>query len=129
MTIISATTTITVLRQTVQLVDENAVDPLAASYEGLTDGLAVKTSLLRPVVTGLRANIGSPAIGRRTDGGDQEVATFRMQTDPFDILQTDQVKDERTGLVYDVSSAIQRAAFSGREYTQCTIIRTRGAAM
>lgn len=86
MAIALATTTISVQRL-----------PADTSRDGYDDVPARTT-----VKTGLRAVIGSPS-GRETiTTGNRTVATFTLNSDPFDFEPTDRVTDEATGDEYDV---------------------------
>lgn len=128
MSILRSTTTITVVRSSSSGAVADVVDRLSDSY-GLVEG-GVPSTTLPPaaVAAGVRANIGSPGGTEQILGGNQETVSYRMQCDPVDLLPTDQVVDESTRLVYDVVTSVPRAAFPGREYTQVTLSRSRGAA-
>lgn len=125
--IINATTTISVLRSSTADAG-GSIDRLADSYSQGSGGLPTMTLPQGTVARNLRANIGSPGGTEQILGGNQENMSFRMQCDPVDLLPTDQVLDERTGVVYDVVTTVDRAAFPGREYTQVTLSRSRGVA-
>jgi hypothetical protein len=125
--IMRASTTISVLRSE-DFLGGDVVDRLAESYGDESGGLSAAATPARVIARGVRANIGSPGGSESTTGGNQENVSYRMQADPVDLLPTDQVRDDRSGLLYDVVTAVQRSAFGGREYTQVTLTRTRGAA-
>jgi hypothetical protein len=130
--IINATTTITVIRTSSSAVGDGAaadvIDRLQDSYSTSAGGVPTMTLPPAAVAAGVRANIGSPGGTEQILGGNQETMSFRMQCDPVELWPTDQVVDENTRLVYDVVTSAQRTAFKGREYTQATLSRSRGAA-
>lgn len=125
MTIIRATTTISVLRDP-DAAGTDVVDRLGDSY---TDSdISPTTQGQRVVYSGVRANIGSPSGSEQVVGGNQENIGYRMQCDIVSLFPTDQIRDERSGLIYDVVTSVARTGFRGREYTQATLSRSRGAA-
>lgn len=124
MSILKATTTISVLRAS-SATGTDVVDRLADSYGTDTE----TTTRPQAVVSrGVRANIGSPSGTEQIMGGNQEIVAYKMQCDTVELIPTDQIRDESTGLIYDVVTAAQRSAFAGREYTQAILSRSRGAA-
>lgn len=127
MSILRSTTRISVLRSA-DAAGSDIVDRLSDSYGDLEGGITTTTQAQRVVAHGVRANIGSPSGTESILGGNQETIGFRMQCDPVDLYPTDQIRDESSGLVYDVVTAVHRNAFAGREYTQATLSRSRGAA-
>jgi hypothetical protein len=133
MSVLKATTTVSVLRAH-DAQGTEFVDRLAASYDDEAGGLATGTRPKTVVARGVRANIGTSRglrkVGEVVLGGDQETIFYHMQCDPVpvDVLPTDQIRDERSGLIYDVEAAVLRNAFPGREYMQVSLVRTRGAA-
>jgi hypothetical protein len=127
MSIIRATTTISVLRSSTSSGSDD-IDRELDSYGDVEGGVATTTQAQRVVARGVRANIGNPGGTEAILGGNQETMSYRLQCDPVDLLPTDQIKDEKSGLLYDVVTSVQRSAFAGREYTQATLSRTRGAA-
>lgn len=85
-----ATTTIAILRR-------KAADVYAEPYAGLT-------SADRDVVSsGVRAVIDAPSGSQDVAGGEQTRSRFRLAADPCDLHRTDWVRDERTGVEYQVS--------------------------
>lgn len=55
------------------------------------------------IAVGVRAHISSPRGAEETQsGGQQEVVTWRLSCDPTDLRHTDQIRDERTGEIYEV---------------------------
>lgn len=88
-----ATTTITVL-SAVQTGDVDNWDAAAVSAE---EG-----------VTGVRAVISSPSGQATVQGGDQQIISARLNCDPIDLAHTDQVRDDTTGLVYQVVWSARR---------------------
>lgn len=92
MGILLPSTTITVLRSTVQ--DDNE---LRAAYTG---GSTTDTAV---VAEGIPAHIGAPGGSERTDqSGQQTNMSFRFNCDPCDIQHTDLILDEKTGRKYEV---------------------------
>lgn len=87
-----ATTTVTVLRL--------PADVMRDGYDDPPD----RTS----VVTGLRAQIGSPSGRESVTAGDRTVATFTLHTDPFEFTASDRIVDEGTGETYDLVWAQRR---------------------
>lgn len=92
MGILLPSTTIKVLRSTVQDDDE-----LHTAYSG------DENSNSQTVAAGIPAHIGSPG-GAETiaAGGQQTNMTFRFNCDPCDIQHTDIIEDEKTGKKYQV---------------------------
>lgn len=60
------------------------------------------------VASAVRAHLASPSGRERTAGGSQEVVEFRLACDPIGLRHTDQVRDEQTGAVYEVTWARER---------------------
>lgn len=86
----TATTTITVLRVAPGDVTD---DP----YSGATP--ADRTT----VITGVRAVIDRGRGSERVAGGEQGVVDLTLTCDPVSLGHTDQVRDDATGDVYDVT--------------------------
>lgn len=103
------TTTITVLRV--------ATDPGRDPYDALPEPAVV--------AAGVRAHLSSPSGRERTAGGSQEVVEFRLACDPVDLRHTDQVRDETTGLVYEVVWTRERQAL-GLDHTQAGLKQVTG---
>lgn len=77
------------------------------------------------VASGVRAHISSPRGREQTAGGSQEVVEFRLTCDPVDLRHTDQVQDEQTGAVYDVTWARSREGV-GLDQTQAGLQQVTG---
>src|SRR3546814_16573557 len=60
------------------------------------------------VASGIRAHISSPRGREQTAGGSQEVVEFRLTCDPVDPRHTDQVQDEQTSALYEVTRSERR---------------------
>jgi hypothetical protein len=60
------------------------------------------------VASSIRAHISSPRGREQTAGGSQEVVEFRLTCDPVDLRHTDQVQDEQTSALYEVTWARTR---------------------
>lgn len=86
MTLPTATTFITVLRSPTDATTD-PLDPPAAAQE---------------VMSGVRAVISAPRGSERVEGSSQEVIQWRLNSDTVDIKHTDQVRDEKTGELYEV---------------------------
>ncbi|MFA7297319.1 MAG: hypothetical protein WC211_09090 [Dehalococcoidia bacterium] len=69
------------------------------------------------VASGIRAHISSPSGRERVEGGSQEVVEFRLTCDPVDLRHTDQVQDEQTSALYEVTWARTREGL-GLDQTQ-----------
>lgn len=78
------------------------------------------------IETGLRAHIGSPSGSQNITTGDRTVVRFVLSTDPADIQADDTVTDDRTGEVYRVVWARNRAAL-GLDHVQGAIEQVGGA--
>src|SRR4051812_20257731 len=91
-----ATTTIRVLRQT----------PAPEPYEAAVDdhGDPVEPTV---VASGVRAQI-STSRGAEARAGSQEIVDFRLSCDPVQLNHHDQVEDEASGDVYEVTWARMR---------------------
>ena len=78
------------------------------------------------IASGVRAHIstsrGSEAVA---SGGSQEVVYFRMSCDPTDLVHTDQVQDEQTGELYEVTWARFRVGM-GLDHTQAGMKQVSG---
>lgn len=82
-----ATTTVSILRR-------QGADEYEEPYGGGTPaGLDVAAS-------GVRAVIGRPRGSDRVEGGEQARTELELLCDPCDVVYTDLVKDESTGVVY-----------------------------
>ena len=57
------------------------------------------------IASGIRAHISTPRGREQTAGGSQEVVEFRLSCDPVDLRHTDEVQDEQTGALYEVTWA------------------------
>lgn len=94
-----ATTTIAVLRRTAS----DTADPYEAP-----------AAAPKVIARGVRASIYMS--GARSDeevrGGSQEVRELRLSCDPVDLTHTDQVRDERSGDVYDVTWVQRRSGLN-----------------
>ncbi len=85
MTIPFATTKITVLRNT---------DPDAEPYQ--------EPAPRTEIATGIRAVLSGAAGAEIRAGGEQVRTRTRFHCDPTDVNHTDQVRDETTGILYNV---------------------------
>jgi hypothetical protein len=79
------------------------------------------------IASGVRANISSPTGRERNIGGTQEVVEFSLSCDPVDLVNTDTVIDETTGIVYGVSWVTQRVGF-GLAHTRAGLKTVKGLA-
>lgn len=104
-----ATTTIAVLR----VEEDETRDPYDAAPDPDT------------VASGVRAHISSPGGSENVAGGSQEVVTFRLDCDPTDITNTDQVQDETTDALYEVVWVEQRQGL-GLDHTVADLKRVTG---
>jgi len=77
------------------------------------------------VSSGIRAHISTPRGRERTAGGSQEVVEFRLTCDPVDLRHTDQVQDEQTSALYEVTWARTREGF-GLDQTQAGLKQVSG---
>ena len=77
------------------------------------------------VASGVRAHISSPSGRERVAGGSQEVVEFRLSCDPVEIRHTDQVQDEQTSALYEVTWARTRAGL-GLDQTQAGLKQVTG---
>jgi len=105
----------------------NEVDQLLSSY-GAAEMAAAPVTTLSVVARGIRANIGSPTGTEQALGGSQETVTYRMQCDPIELDSRDQVRDDRTGRLYDVVWAVTRDAIPTIAHTAAGLTRSRGGA-
>lgn len=105
-----ATTTITVLRV--------AADPDRDPYDTKPPPAVV--------AQGVRANISSPAGNETMQGASQEVVVFRLQADPVDLDNDDQVRDEATGQLYEVIWTRPRVGPTGLQHTQAALRQVAG---
>lgn len=80
------------------------------------------------VASGVRANIASPNGRERVAGGSQEVVVFRLQCDPVDLRNTDQVRDEATGELYEVVWTRPRQGPANLAYQQAELKQVEGVA-
>lgn len=78
------------------------------------------------IARGVRAHISTSRGSEEVSvGSSQEVVYFRMSCDPTDLTGQDQVRDEQTDEVYDVTWARQRIGF-GLDHTQAGLKQVRG---
>lgn len=111
MSIPLATTQISVLRV--------AADPTRDPYDA-QPAPAVLAS-------GVRAHISTPNGREQTAGGSQEVVEFRMSCDPVDLRHTDQVQDEGSGAIYEVTWARAREGL-GLDHVEAGLKQVAGVA-
>lgn len=106
-----ATTTIAVLRV--------PADPARDPEDAQPDAVEV--------ATGIRAHI-STSRGREVVEGasTQEIVDFRLSCDSTDIEKDDQVRDEQTGEVYEVTWARARRGL-GLDHTQAGLKQVAGS--
>lgn len=105
-----STTTITVYRNTF---DEDA------------DPTEVDSGSRTTVAEHVRAQISSPSGRERNIGGSQEIVEFSLSCDPVDLTHLDQVLDEVTGEIYEVTWARQRTGF-GLDHTRGGLRAVKG---
>ncbi len=84
-----STTTITVLR--------------ASGSGDAYDGVSYSTWL-----SGVRAVIGSPGGTEVNTGGSSQQMTARLNCDPILLKHTDRVRDDQTGITYEVLTTARR---------------------
>lgn len=77
------------------------------------------------VASGVRAHVSTPRGREQTAGGSQEVVEFRLTCDPVDLRHTDQVQDEQTDALYEVTWARTREGF-GLDQTQAGLKQVTG---
>lgn len=73
----------------------------------------------------VRAQISSPSGRERNIGGSQEIVEFSLSCDPVDLTNLDQVYDETTGEMYEVTWARQRTGF-GLDHTRAGLRAVKG---
>ena len=111
MSIPLATTQISVLRV--------AADPARDPYDAKPAAAVI--------ASGIRAHISTPNGREQTAGGSQEVVEFRLSCDPVDLRHTDQVQDEATGAVYEVTWARAREGL-GLDHVEAGLKQVAGVA-
>lgn len=79
------------------------------------------------IASGVRAHISGPSGRERTAGGSQEVVEFRLSCDPVDLRHTDQVQDEQTDAVYEVTWARIRQGL-GLDHVEAGLKQVAGVA-
>lgn len=79
------------------------------------------------IASGLRAHISTPRGREQIAGGSQEVVEFRLSCDPVDLRHTDQVRDEQTDAVYDVTWARVRRGL-GLDHIEAGLKQVAGVA-
>ena len=79
------------------------------------------------LASGIRAHISTPNGREQTAGGSQEVVEFRLACDLVDLRHTDQVQDEATGAVYEVTWAHARQGL-GLDHTEAGLKQVAGVA-
>lgn len=77
------------------------------------------------VASKVRAHISTSQGTEVVAGGSQSVVTFRMSCDPVDLTHLDQVRDETTGEMYEVSWVHQRRGL-GLDHTQAGLRQVHG---
>lgn len=115
-----ATTTIDILRDMTPA-DDNEYDSNHSSQP-----------VSKQVVTarGIRACINTPLRPREdmgSTGTEQVRLRVKMQCDPCDLTHLDEVRDNKTGLIYNVMWVLPRAEL-GIKYMQCEITLAEGTA-
>jgi hypothetical protein len=83
-------------------------------------------SVRQQVATGLRAHIGSPSTRTDISAGDKVVTDWRLDTDPFDFADDDQLVDENTGETYRLLGAVRRSGF-GLDHCEGRVRQISGA--
>ena len=111
MTVPLHTTTIAVLR----IPADSARDPYDAKPAAAV------------VASGIRAHISTPRGREQTAGGSQEVVEFRLSCDPVDLRHTDQVQDEETDALYEVTWARIRQGL-GLDHVEAGLKQVAGVA-
>lgn len=111
-----STTTFTILRRRSNIPD-GMVDP----YEPEDTTTAQIT-----VASGVRAHISRPSGAERYRGGSQEVVQLPFVCDLADVSNLDQVRDETTGKVYDVTWAEGRQPGFGLDHVTGTLRAVSG---
>ena len=79
------------------------------------------------IASRIRAHLSSPSGRERTVGGSQEVVEFRLSCDPVDLRHTDQVQDEQTDAVYEVTWARIRQGL-GLDHVEAGLKQVTGVA-
>lgn len=81
------------------------------------------------VVSGVRAHIYMSGAGsdELVRGGQQEVRQLRLSCDPIELTHEDQIKDERTGEVYDVSWVTRRQGLN-LDHVEAELKQVKGLA-
>lgn len=110
-----ATTTITVLRRPTLDGDGNVIDPYDAQPAPAV------------LASNVRAHISTPSGSERTAGGSETTVQWRLDCDPTDMAHTDQVRDDSTGVVYDVTWVAERRGF-GLDHLVADLRRVEGMA-
>lgn len=79
------------------------------------------------VAAGVRAHFSSPRGSEVVRGGSQVEISDKLTADPVELLNTDQVLDESTQLVYDVVWVSRRQGL-GLDHTAAGLRRVKGLA-
>ena len=79
------------------------------------------------VASSIRAHISTPRGREQTAGGSQEVVEFRLSCDPVDLRHTDQVQDEQTNALYEVTWARVRQGL-GLDHIEAGLKQVAGIA-
>ena len=79
------------------------------------------------IASGIRAHISTPRGREQTAGGSQEVVEFRLSCDSVDLRHTDQVRDEQTDALYEVTWARDRQGL-GPDHVEAGLKQVTGVA-
>lgn len=123
MTLILATTTVTVRRPTTT---EQSADPWGDGYETSPGVVQPVEGQGNVVTSGLRASIAPGGASGAGRGGETEIAEFTLMTDPADITYLDRVTDETSLIVYEVVWALTTPGVAGLGHTIAGIRTTKG---
>lgn len=78
------------------------------------------------IATGIPAHISTSTGIENINGSAQEVVTYRLNCDPTDVTFEDQILDERTNDIYEVTWTRERVEFVGLEYIQGGLKKVTG---
>lgn len=93
MSLPTATTTISVLRQT---------------QPGTLDAIDLASVVWSTVSAGVRAVLGSPSGSETVTAGSSETVTARLACDPVSVRHGDRIYDEQTATTWDVTWTARR---------------------
>ena len=105
-----ATTTITVRRVTA---------------DDTRDGYDVRPAP-EDVATGVRAHLSSPSAREERAGGSRQTTVARLLCDPVELLHTDTVVDDTTGVEYAVTG-VETHVGLGLDHTAAQLLLVNGA--